>query len=169
MLKKFKKFYKYNRIYCILMMISLFCFLLMGTGVVVYFVNQINTSKYGNRLDGIDDYDTAGIIKNLENSYTDAKVLEKQVRVQGKIIYIELTVEKTTTNEEIQTICTTSLNSISDEEKSFFDLQFIVKRDGLTTYMGSKNHSKVNITWGNYSFEETTTTTTTKKKNKKNN
>ncbi len=169
MLKKFKKFYKYNRIYCILMMISLFCFLLMGTGVVVYFVSQINTSKYGNRLDGIDEYNKDEIIKNLENSYTDSKILEKNVRVQGKIIYIELTVEKTTTNEEIQTICTTSLNAISDEEKGFFDLQFIVKRDGLTTYMGSKNHSKGNITWGNYSFEETTTTTTTKKKNKKNN
>lgn len=164
MLKKFKKFYKYNRIYCILMMISLFCFLLMGTGVVVYFVSQINTSKYGNRLDGIDNHNQSEIIKNLEGAYTDSKIREKSVRIQGKIVYIELSVEPATTNEEIQTICTSSLNAISDEDKAFFDLQFIVKREGLIPYMGSKNHSKVNITWGNYSFDITTTTTTSKKK-----
>ena len=80
MFKKFKKFYKYNRIYCILMMISLFCFLLMGTGVIVYFVSQINTSKYGSRLNGIDDFNQEEIIKKLENSYTDAKILEKNIR-----------------------------------------------------------------------------------------
>lgn len=164
MFKKFKKFYKYNRIYCILMMISLFCFLLMGTGVIVYFVSQINTSKYGSRLNGIDDFNQEEIIKKLENSYTDAKILEKNIRFQGKIIYIELSMEPTTTNEEIQTICTASLSAISDEEKAFFDLQFIAKREGLTPYMGSKNHSKGNITWGNYSFDVTTSTTTTKKK-----
>lgn len=164
MFKKFKKFYKYNRIYCILMMISLFCFLLMGTGVIVYFVSQINTNKYGSRLNGIDDFNQEEIIKKLENSYTDAKILEKNIRFQGKIIYIELSMEPTTTNEEIQTICTASLSAISDEEKAFFDLQFIAKREGLTPYMGSKNHSKGNITWGNYSFDATTSTTTTKKK-----
>ena len=164
MFKKFKKFYKYNRIYCILMMISLFCFLLMGTGVIVYFVSQINTSKYGSRLNGIDDFNQEETIKKLENSYTDAKILEKNIRFQGKIIYIELSMEPTTTNEEIQTICTASLSAISEEEKAFFDLQFIAKREGLTPYMGSKNHSKGNITWGNYSFDVTTSTTTTKKK-----
>ncbi len=166
MLKKFQKFYKYNRIYCILMLISLFCFLLMGTGVIVYFVSQINTSKYGNRLDGLDDYNQSEIVKNLENSYTDTKILEKSVRIQGKIVYVELTVDPATTNEDIQTICTSSLNAIKEEEKAYFDLQFIVKREGLTPYLGSKNHSKSNVTWGNYSFDVTTTTTTTKKKKK---
>ena len=164
MFKKFKKFYKYNRIYCILMMISLFCFLLMGTGVIVYFVSQINTSKYGNRLNGINEFNQDEIVNNLENSYTDVKILDKSIRIQGKIIYIELSIEPTTTNEEIQTICTTSLNVISEEVKAFFDLQFIVKREGLSPYMGSKNHSKANITWGNYSFDATTTTTAKKKK-----
>ena len=166
MWKKFKKFYKYNRTYCILMMISLFCFLLMGTGIIVYFVGQINTSKYGRRLDGINDYNQNEIIKKLEDSYTDSKILEKNIRIQGKIVYVELTVDPATTNEEIQTICTSSLNSITDEDKAFFDLQFIVKREGLTTYMGSKNHSKGNVSWGNYSFDVTTTTTTSKKKKK---
>lgn len=166
MWKKFKKFYKYNRIYCILMMISLFCFLLMGTGIIAYFVGQINTSKYGHRLDEIDKFNQSEIIKNLENSYTDAKIKDKSIRIQGKIVYIELNVDPATTNEEVQTICTSSLNAITDEEKAYFDLQFIIKREGFTTYMGSKNHSKGNITWGNYSFDVTTTTTTSKKKKK---
>lgn len=166
MLKKLKKFYKYNRIYCILMIISLFCFLLMGTGIIVYFVEQISTSKYGTRLNGIDKFDTDEIVNKMEESFIDSKIIEKNVHIQGRIIYIDITLDPTSTNEDIQSICTASLTSISEEVKEFFDIQYIAKREGLSPYMGSKNHTKATITWGNYSFEEaaTTTTTTTKKK-----
>lgn len=166
MWKKLKKFYKYNRIYCILMIISLFCFLLMGTGIIVYFVDQISTSKYGARLSGIDKFDTNEIVSKMEESFNDAKILEKNVRIQGRIIYVDITLEPTTTNEDIQTMCTASLTSISDEAKGFFDIQFIAKREELSPYMGSKNHTKTTITWGNYSFEQTTTSTTATKKKK---
>ncbi len=167
MLKKFKKFYKYNRIYCILMFISLFCFLLMGTGIIVYFIDQTSTSKYGDRLSGIEAFDEDEIIKSLENSFSDNKILEKDIHFKGRIIYVNITVEKTTTNEDIQTMCTSSLTAIGDNVKSFFDIQYIANRDGYSPYMGSKNHTKATITWGNYSFEETTTTTTTTTTKKK--
>lgn len=164
MLKKFKRFYRYNRIYCILMFICLFCFLLMGTGIIVYFIDQTSTSKYGDRLNGIDDFNQDEIVKNLENSFNDAKILEKDIYFKGRIIYISLTVEKTTTNEDIQTMCTSSLSAMDEDVKGFFDIQYIAKREGYASYMGSKNHTKTTITWGNYSFEEATSTTTTTKK-----
>ena len=43
MIKKLKNFYKNNRIYSILMIISLFCLILMASGVVIYFVNQTDS------------------------------------------------------------------------------------------------------------------------------
>ena len=45
MIKKLKNFYKNNRIYSILMIISLFCLILMVSGVVIYFVNQTVSSE----------------------------------------------------------------------------------------------------------------------------
>ena len=54
--KKLRAFYKNNRIYCILIMISLACLLLLGIGVIFYFIGQATSSSYGNRLDNIENY-----------------------------------------------------------------------------------------------------------------
>ena len=54
MLKKFKEFYKRNRVYSILMLISLVCIVSILVGVIVYFIGQTSKDKYGNRLD--DDF-----------------------------------------------------------------------------------------------------------------
>jgi hypothetical protein len=136
----------------------------MGIGIVAYFINQTSTSKYGSRLDGIDAFDTTEIVNKIDESITDESVISKDIHITGKIIYIDLSVSETTTNEEIQNICTSTLSAISDEAKEYFDIQYIVERDGLSPYMGSKNHIKQTITWGNYSFDVTTTTTTKNKK-----
>ena len=54
-MSKIKGFYQNNRIYCILMAISLFCLALIVSAFVVYFVEQTKTDTYGNRLDGIEN------------------------------------------------------------------------------------------------------------------
>ena len=48
-----KKFYRNNRIYCILMMVSFVCILLLGGSLVVYFINQARGDSYGVRLEGL--------------------------------------------------------------------------------------------------------------------
>ena len=64
---------------------------------------------------------------------------------------------KKVSNEEIQGVCTESLTKIGDNNKLFYDIQYVVKRDGLNPYLGSKSASKTIISWANYSFEEDTT------------
>ena len=73
MIKKLKNFYKNNRIYSILMIISLFCLILMASGVVIYFVNQTVSSPYGNRLDGIKNHNIDSSIEDLKKYYKDSK------------------------------------------------------------------------------------------------
>ena len=77
-----------------------------------------------------------------------------QIGIPKRLIYLK--------NTDLENI----LDEEHDEAKILINPK-IIKREGLTTYMGSKNHSKSNITWGNYSFDVTTTTTTTSKKKKK--
>ena len=160
MFKNVRKFYRNNRIYCILMIISTLCILLMGTCVVIYFVNQLSTSNYGNRLDKIDDHELDDSLTELENFYKEQNgVLEAEVRLQGKIIYVRVDMEENIKNEEIQNIATSSLEKLTDDNKSYYDMQFIFTRNNLNPYMGSKNASKTIITWANFTYDTEETTT----------
>ena len=73
-MKNFKEFYRRNRVYSILMLVSLVCIVSILVGVIVYFVGQTTKDKYGNRLDGIDNV-----------KITDTKKSE----VENKISYLE--------------------------------------------------------------------------------
>ena len=63
---RLKRFYRNNRIYCILMGISFLCILMVVISLMIYFFSQTSSNKYGNRLDGIKDYDTKENIKAVE-------------------------------------------------------------------------------------------------------
>ena len=49
-MKNFKEFYRRNRVYSILMLVSLVCIVSILVGVIVYFVGQTTKDKYGNRI-----------------------------------------------------------------------------------------------------------------------
>lgn len=164
MFKGLRKFYKNNRIYCILMIISMFCLLLMGTSVIIYFVNQSNSSPYGNRLDDIDDYELGDTLESIDKFYKESEIVKSvEARLQGKIIYISADVDEKTSNEDIQNLATSSLDKIDNELKSYYDIQFLFTRGSYPAYFGSKAASKTVITWANYSFDNEDTTTTAKK------
>lgn len=159
MLNKLKNFYKNNRIYSILMIISLVCLILMASGVVIYFINQTVSSPYGHRLDDIKDHNIDKYIDELKTYYKDGKnVKTSNIRIQGRIIYVDVEMEKSATNEEIQNLAVGCLTHIPDTEKNYYDIQFIFKREGLTPYLGSKSASNTVISWANYSVDTTTTT-----------
>lgn len=167
-MKKLKAFYKNNRIYCILMLVSLFCFILMGSSVVIYFVHQASSDKYGARLEDIDAYPVNSELAKLETFYKESDGVEKaSVRLQGKIIYVRVEVDAKMTIDDMQNIATESLNELTEEQKSYYDLQFTFNRDGLPPYSGSKASSRTVITWSNYNIVSEETTTTTSKKKKK--
>lgn len=163
MFKKFKKFYKNNRIYCILMIISILCILLIGTSVIIYFVAQSNSSPYGDRLNGIEEHDLGSTLSDLEAFYKEQNgVNTVTARLQGKIIYITVDVADEIKNEEIQNIATSSLEKISEDNRSYYDIQFIFKRASYTPFFGSKISTNTNITWSNFSYDTEETTTAAK-------
>ncbi len=167
-MKKLKEFYKNNRIYCILMLVSIFCFILMGSAVVIYFINQATSDKYGTRLEDIDAYPVSKELAELETFYKESDGVKKAaVRLQGKIIYVSVEVDPKLDIDEMQNIATESLDKLTDEQKGYYELQFVFKRDGFAPYSGSKASSRTVITWSNYNITTEPTTTTTSKKKKK--
>ena len=85
-----KKFYKNNRIYCILMGVSIFCLALIAVLGIVYFVNQTKNDKYGDRLNGIESVQiTDDHINEMVSEIEKNELVEKaSISVKGKIVYI---------------------------------------------------------------------------------
>lgn len=166
MLKSLRKFYKNNRIYCILMIISVVCIISIGTGVIVYFITQNNSSPYGTRLTGLDDYSIDKDIKEVEAFYKAQEgVKNVDLRLQGKILYISIKFDDPVTLDQMQNAAISSLEKFTPENLEFFDLQFLFTRESYPAYFGSKSSSMKTIAWANYRIDsEETTTTTTKKK-----
>jgi hypothetical protein len=154
-MKNLKKFYQNNRIYCILMIISAICLLIILTSIILYFVSQTKSSKYGHRLDDIVDHPIDVEASELK-SYLDnnEKVLSVYTDLRGKILYVNMEVNKDLANEDIQTICTESLVKLTDEQKVYYDIEYIVKREGLNPYIGSKSASRTVISWANFSYND---------------
>lgn len=152
---KLKKFYKNNRIYCILMIVSAICLLILFISVLVYFIGQTRTSVYGHRLDEVKDYPVESELNNLKSALEgNTNVMSVSTDIRGKIVYVVLEVNKDMTNEDIQNMCSDSLTKLTDEQKGFYDVQYIVKREGLNPYLGSKSAHQTIIAWANFSYDE---------------
>ena len=127
MFKKLKNFYKNNRVYSILMLISIICILSIVIGVIVYFVGQTNKDKYGNRLDGIENikFEESDINSIKDSFLTNESVDTVEINVKGKLIYVNIILKKGT-HAESESMVQSSLELFSEEVRNFYDIQFIV-------------------------------------------
>lgn len=153
-MKKLKKFYKNNRIYCILMGISLFCLALIAMLFVVYFVNQTKNDTYGNRLNGIEsmeisDSEKDEIVSVIKES---DKVDKATVNIKGKIIYVN--VYLLDGNRDLaNSIAVKVLNTLNEEKKDFYDINFSFNKDDdeAFPFMGYKKSDATIISWSKVS------------------
>lgn len=153
-MKKIKRFYKNNRIYIVLMSISLLCLLLIVGAFVFYFMAQLNTDSYGRRLVGKENI----LISNERKEATkkiftdDEKVVNGSVLIQGKIIYIDVILNKGTVSDA-QSLAIKSLDVFTDDEKEFYDVSFTFikeqseESDPTFPIIGYKKSSNTIISW----------------------
>lgn len=155
-MKKLKKLYKKNKVMFILTSIAIACILIIIIGLFMSFYNKNGTSKYGDRLDGIENVKiTDKFKKSLVDFYEDDEnVKSASVDVSGKIIYIVIDVNSGVKVADAQSIASKGLEEFSDDELEFYDLQFILtssdEKDSKTyPTMGYKNNSNSKIVWIN--------------------
>ena len=156
MLKKFKEFYKRNRVYSILMLISLVCIVSILLGVIVYFIGQTSKDKYGNRLDGIENVQIKkDKISEIENKITENELVSStNIDIRGKLIYVDI-VLKTGKHTDSEAIAQASLELFTKEEKEFYDIQYIVENSDKEItenfpVMGYIKAGNSVIKWTNY-------------------
>lgn len=153
-MKKLKGFYHNNRIYCILMIISILCILCIGIAFVLFFFNQTSGDAYGNRLNGIDSVTIADSHKKEIIAFLEEQEIVKNanINIKGKIIYINVYLEKGKV-EDAQGLAIKTLDKLTDDEKNFYDINYTFvkesadKEDTSFPIMGYKKSDKTIISW----------------------
>lgn len=108
------------------------------------------TAVYGNRLDGIEK---VKITEEQEKNIKDAlKETTKSVsvRVAGKLVNIIIVTNEGITLDIAKNMGNISLEKFSDEQKQFYDFQFLIDNDenkDQFPIIGYKQHSRTEINW----------------------
>lgn len=151
-----KKIYKENRVIFILGIITIVCIIISTALLFKYFYFGNGQTKYGDRLDEIENIPISDTFKEEFISILKENKLVKdaEILVTGKIIYITLKFADNVSLVEAQSIALASVEQFSDEEKSVYDLSFTLieeeseNNEGFTI-MGAMNAGRPKIEWNN--------------------
>ena len=156
-MKGFKGFYKNNRVYVILMIVSIVCLLSILVGVIVYFAKQSSHNPYGDRLVRIENKDIKeDRLKELESFINENELVKSsRVSVKGARINFVITLNKGIPTDA-ENIAIKLLEKLSEEEKSLYDLLFQFNslsegEDNVFPIEGYKKYSSSTISWTKYS------------------
>ena len=151
-----KKLYNENRTLFIILTIAIVCIFISLVLLLKYFYFGNGQTKYGDRLQGIEN------VKIDDNKINDVKssiqledkVSSVSMNVNGKIIYIKINFNNNATLVEAQSIAVKSLEKFSDDEKKFYDFEFTLYQDSTEQkegfrIMGAKNVNGSNLVWNN--------------------
>ncbi len=161
-MKKLKKIWQENSVLFVLLFILIACLIAISVVVVTYFVGD-SSSKYGDRLEGIEDYPFDEDMKNeIISKIKENEIVEDvTMRVSGKSIYVMITFVPETTLVEGQSIALSSLDYFSEETLSFYDLEYMIEAEATEEtegfqLIGAKNVSGTGgIVWNNNTEFET--------------
>ena len=161
-MKKLKKIWQENSVLFVLLFILIACLIAISVVVVKYFVGD-SSSKYGDRLEGIEDYPFDEDMQNeIISKIKENEIVEDvTMRVSGKSIYVMITFVPETTLVEGQSIALSSLDYFSEETLSFYDLEYMIEAEATEEtegfqLIGAKNVSGTGgIVWNNNTEFET--------------
>ena len=111
-----------------------------------------NKSKYGNRLDGIENVPISDETKNemKESFLKNENVIDFNYNLTGKIIKITIKVKKETKQDDAKILGDIILKNLSDDQKKFYDIEYSVvceEDNDLYPIMGSKHRTSETFSW----------------------
>lgn len=114
------------------------------------FMYDDNQAIYGSRLDGVDKMKVTSEQKDKVKKRLSEKTKKADVRVAGKIVNIEFTVNDDVSLEDAKKLGPEALDEFTKDQQKFFDFQFFVKNDNNKTQfpiIGYKQRAKDSISW----------------------
>lgn len=115
----------------------------------IFFPNE-SKAIYGSRTEG---KDKVPITEERENQVKDAikdSVVKSTVRVQGRIIYVDIEVNPDVTVEGAKGLGNTIVEVFSEEERAFYDIQILIANsanEAQFPIIGYRHHTRTEIFW----------------------
>ena len=140
-----------NIILLVLLGVLVVCFIAICLLFYKYFYAGTSETKYGDRLDGIENYVLSSTLEDdVKKLYTnDKSVGEISVKTQGKIIYINIGFVESVKVADAQTLAVKALDAIGEENLSYYEVQYILTCTDDENYpvFGSKNANSSKVVW----------------------
>lgn len=154
-MNKLKELWGKYKVLIVLGIILIICFIAIVSVTISYFFGG-SESVYGDRLKDIDNYPISEEFKTEYVSSMESEELIETVNFsnKGRIIYIEIKFVGDTSLVEAQSKAAASLEKISEELLSYYDINFTLiceeteNSEGFTI-MGAKNVSGSGLIWNN--------------------
>lgn len=129
MFKKIKNLLSRHKILAVICLLALIVIIILFYMFCSIFVG--GSDKYGNRLDGIEEVE---ISKSEMSDIADAiakddSVDSAKVRLQGKIIYIDIVYKKDVSKDKAKEIAVKSLDNFDKKEKEFYDFEYVLTQN----------------------------------------
>ncbi len=154
-MKKIKEIWQNNKIFILLGIILVACLVAIIVVMLTYFFGG-SDSVYGDRLSGQENYEFTSKIEDNYISFFNEKenVIDVSINVNGKILYIHINYNIDTSLEDAKNIASSSLESLDEKMKEFYDVNFVLKSESSDekegfTILGAKNIVASYVTWNN--------------------
>ena len=142
------------KILLVLLAILLVCFGIIGYMFYKYFYAGTSTTKYGDRLEGIEKYKLSNTLeKDIQSVYENtASVDNVKVKTQGKIIYIDIAFKTAIKVDTAKSEAIKALDKIEEENLKYYDVQFVLTYTGEDEnsnfpIFGAKSANSLKVVW----------------------
>lgn len=123
---------------------------IIGVMAKNFFFPSDSDVYYGTRLEGIEKVKISNKKKEeLKEHFKDSSK-KITIRLAGRIIYFDITVNDDVSVDSSRDMANKTLEKLSDEEKAYYDIQFIINNDKEKEHfpiIGYKHHTKQGISW----------------------
>lgn len=150
--KKVVKFVMKNKLLSVLLFLLILILILGLVAIKVLIFPSYKTSKYGNRLDGIENVKlTETRVNEVKDKFekVDGLTIDR-FRLSGKIVNIYVIADDNISVDTVKSSCKKLIKSFSEEELKFYDFQVFVTGSGESKHypmIGYKNKNSEGMDW----------------------
>lgn len=145
---------KSNKVLLVLLGILAVCFISIGILFYKFFYAGTSGSKYGNRLNGIENYPLSKTLQDdIKSLYKDnSKIGEIKVTNEGRVVYINMNFKETLKVSEAESLAEKALEKIGENNLTYYDVQFILTYSGEEEnenfpVFGAKSSNSLKVVW----------------------
>lgn len=143
-----------NKVLLVLLGILLVCIIAIGILFYKFFYAGAGGTKYGNRLNGIENYPLSSNLQDeIKSLYSDnEKVGTVKVNTEGRVIYIDIDFKETLKVSDAKSLAEKALEKIGENNLTYYDVHFILTYSGEEEnenfpVFGAKSSNSLKVVW----------------------